>query len=102
MKIWLDDLRPAPDGFIWIKSYVEAMFFLSIRITQHFLLGDPIDIDEISLDHDLGGEHDGADVLQYLIDNDCVPEITVFHTQNPVGRAEMERMLQRYYERKSE
>lgn len=24
MKIWLDDLRPAPEGFIWCRSVNEA------------------------------------------------------------------------------
>lgn len=24
MKIWIDDVRPAPDGYVWLRSVDEA------------------------------------------------------------------------------
>ena len=25
MKLWLDDLRPAPEGYIWVKTVYDAI-----------------------------------------------------------------------------
>lgn len=27
INIWLDDIRPAPDGFIWVKNVAELIIF---------------------------------------------------------------------------
>lgn len=43
MKLWLDDVRPAPEGWLWAKTYEEA-----VTLFTHY------DITEMSLDHDLG------------------------------------------------
>ncbi len=24
MKLWIDDIRPAPEGYLWVKSVNEA------------------------------------------------------------------------------
>ena len=24
MKLWIDDVRPAPEGYVWCKSVIEA------------------------------------------------------------------------------
>ena len=28
MKIWVDDVRPAPEGYVWKKSVNEAKMFI--------------------------------------------------------------------------
>jgi hypothetical protein len=43
VKLWLDDMRPAPVGWQWAKTVQEAQELLSTG-----------DVDEASLDHDLG------------------------------------------------
>ena len=45
MKIWLDDLRPAPEGYVWCRSVNEAIRF--IKSTEG-------EIELIDCDHDLG------------------------------------------------
>lgn len=94
MKIWLDDVRDAPDdSWTVARSYGEAIDFLSYG-------GN---IEAISLDHDIGYEcrykglelnrpFTGYDVALWIENkvNDDVnyfpPKIFV-HTDNPVGRA---------------
>lgn len=88
MKIWLDDIRPAPEGYIWCKSVNEAIS----KVTINTELAD--------LDHDLGDyAEDGGDAIKfmdYLVENNIFIPL-VFHTANPVGRANMERMYNRYW-----
>ena len=43
MKLWLDDVRTPPEGWVWAKTAQEAIDLLLTR-----------EIEEISLDHDLG------------------------------------------------
>lgn len=28
MKLWIDDVRPAPEGYVWCKSVNKAMFLI--------------------------------------------------------------------------
>lgn len=80
IKLYLDDLRPIPKGFIEIRSYLAFTEY----ITQN---GLP---DYISFDHDLGLEQSGFDCAKFLV-NYCLdnklklPEFTVY-SQNPVGK----------------
>lgn len=32
MKLWVDDLRPAPEGYIWVKSVIEAISWIEASI----------------------------------------------------------------------
>ena len=45
MKIWLDDIRPAPDGYVWCRSVNEVIGVISNT-------NDKIEL--IDCDHDLG------------------------------------------------
>ena len=94
MKLWVDDLRLPPEGYEWAKSVNEAIRY----IEQAENLGDEIEV--IDLDHDLGiYADDGGDaikVLDYLVERETFYPIEI-HTANPVGRANMERMIDRYW-----
>ena len=94
MKLWLDDLRPVPYGYEGAKSVNEAKKL--IQEAEH----NGIEIEALDLDHDLGDYADqGGDAIRLL---DWLAERGTFypveiHTANPVGRANMERMLARYW-----
>lgn len=45
MKIWLDDIRPAPEGHVWCKSVNEAITVIEENKNN---------IEVLDLDHDLG------------------------------------------------
>lgn len=60
MKVWLDDVRQAPDGWVHATTPEEVIEFLRSG-----------EVEEISLDHDLGlatpdSERTGNDVLVWL------------------------------------
>lgn len=91
MKIWLDDVRPAPEGWEWIKLAEEAVE----------ILGEGR-VEDISLDHDLGDDYDpdyqiyntGYDVAKWIEqrtahDYNYFPPRIFVHSDNPVGRANM-------------
>ena len=85
MKIWLDDERPAPDdGWSLAKTSKQA-----IKSIQ-FGLGYSAILEEVSLDHDLGGEDTGFKVLDWMIENHVWPKVLTIHTSNRPAR---ERML---------
>ncbi|MBO5327606.1 MAG: hypothetical protein J6B04_00365 [Clostridia bacterium] len=94
MKIWLDDVRPAPKGYILCKSVNEAI----AAILQAEKAGDCIDV--IDCDHDLGDYfEDGGDGIKLL---DWLAERSTFypvelHTMNPVGRDNMLRLINAYW-----
>jgi len=94
MKIWVDDLRPVPNGYIGTKSVDET-----IEIIQK-VENQGIEIELLDLDHDLGDyANDGGDaikILDFLVERESFYPIKI-HTANPVGRANMERMIQRYW-----
>lgn len=88
MKLWVDDIRPAPEG--WTHAYTApgARAYLSTGR-----------VEEISLDHDLGQDETGYDILNWIercvYDGSWYGPLPVFHlhTANPVGRMRMERAI---------
>jgi len=90
MKIWLDDIRSAPEGWVHVRTAEEAID----------LLGRTPDVEEISLDHDLGEPLDefgsGQGVVNTLErwqaygEDKFVPKKISIHSANPVGRKNMQ------------
>mgnify|MGYP007002639964 FL=1 len=91
MKIWLDDLRKAPCGYVWCHSVNETILFIEKNKS---------DIELIDLDHDLGDfAKDGGDaiyLMDYLIEKKLFYKLN-FHTANPVGLTNMLRLYNRYW-----
>jgi hypothetical protein len=93
MKVFLDDVRATPDG--WVRAYTPEEVVELLRSGQ---------VEVISLDFDLGfrGEEErrtGEVVLQWIEEkvflgeaDFTVPEIRI-HSSNPVGRQRLERAL---------
>jgi hypothetical protein len=83
MKIFLDDIRKTPIG--WVRTYTAEE---TIE-----LLGNN-NVHEISLDHDLGEDRlEGYKVLTWIEEqvysNFYTPPIIHIHTDNPAGRKRM-------------
>lgn len=95
MKIWVDDMRPVPMGYEGTKSVNETIAL----IEEAESIGETIEL--IDLDHDLGDyAMDGGDaikILDYLVERETFYPIAI-HTANPVGRANMERIIERFWE----
>ncbi len=56
MKLWLDDMRPAPEGWVWVRTVAEAIEVLE---------GGKVNF--VSLDNDLGAyEEEGYHVADWI------------------------------------
>jgi hypothetical protein len=88
-KLWVDDLRPPPDAepgrfgeaisedWIWVKTSDAAIEFL-----------DQMPFDEISFDHDLGGDDTTRPVVLWMCEYlgpKLWPKAVTVHSSNPPG-----------------
>ncbi len=94
IKVWLDDVRPAPEGYHHVKTYREAMDFI-----------DNNEVNWISLDHDLGDYDDmgrewtGYDVLMRLVEMKLCGAfngLVFVHSANIVAVQRMEDVIKQY------
>ena len=97
MKLWIDDVRPAPDGYVWIKSVdvaKETIEKMDNEINQ-FYWGK---IEIISLDHDAGDYAlyggDYIKLLDWLEETGRNYPIKI-HSMNPVGVQNMRAIIER-------
>lgn len=120
MKLWLDDVRPAPEGYFWCTSVYDAQSIIAAkeynakwfgdracelkRDGNYYYVGRMANaarnsvIELIDLDHD-AGEYacEGGDYIKLL---DWLEETgrnypIRIHSQNPVGVENMRRIIQR-------
>lgn len=108
IKLWLDDVRPAPDdSWVWVKTVKEAQ-----QVFEMF------NVVECSLDHDLGylpdpnagGDPrepqeipwfnsksrpgaDGIDLVEWMCEKEIFPAKIIIHSWNPAGAKNMQRAL---------
>ena len=91
MKLWIDDVRPAPDGYVWCKSVNEAKNDIEL---MEFVY----DLELIDLDHDAGDFAScGGDYIRLL---DWLEETgrnypIRIHSMNPIGVQNMRRIIER-------
>lgn len=86
MKVYLDDERPSPDG--WVRCYWPDEVIALLKTGE---------VTELSLDHDLGDDKRGTgyDVLLWIEEEVATayfapPEIHI-HTANPAAASRMKR-----------
>lgn len=108
MKLWIDDVRPAPEGYIWVRTVNEAKnFIISLESYEDGSL-DELDfywLDDytpgpllLDIDHDAGEfAVDGGDYIKLL---DWLEETgrnypIRIHSMNPVGVQNMRAIIQR-------
>lgn len=99
MKLWHDDVRPAPHGWVWVQNNDDA---------KAILLACSEIITDMSLDHDLGAipyqevgimargrdEETGYKLAYWMAQNAytgviTLPETITVHSWNPAGAAKM-------------
>ena len=92
-KIWVDDIRPAPEGYLWVRSTHEAI----VTICQMTMPNGTHNIEILNMDHDAGDyAWNGGDYIQILnwMEEHHIDDIPIkIHTQNPVGRENMRRII---------
>ena len=98
MKIWVDDVRPAPYKYFWCRTTNEAISTIEMMEFLEKLRPDRKIIEFIDLDHDAGDyASDGGDyinILNWLEETGRSYPIR-FHSMNPVGVENMRRIIER-------
>ena len=98
MKIWVDDVRPAPDGYVWCKSVNEAKQVILDNEYANKINYFKYPISLIDLDHDAGDYvSEGGDyikLLDWLEETGRSYPIRI-HSMNPVGRGNMRRIIRK-------
>ena len=100
MKLWIDDVRPAPEGYVWCISTNEAKMVIqnveSLSLIEHNENVPKIEL--IDVDHDAGEYwHYGGDyikLLDWLEETGRSYPIRI-HSMNPVGVANMRAIIER-------
>lgn len=86
IRLWVDDLRPAPDEWVHVTTSAQA---ISVLRTGRVV--------ELSLDHDLGGDDTTRPVVLWMCEREVWPAIVHVHTANPVGEEWLAGMIARYH-----
>ena len=108
IKLWVDDIRPAPEGYIWCHSVYRAIKEIQIFEDKIENALDEYDfppaelwnatIEVIDMDHDAGDYFQyGGDYIRLL---DWLEETgrnypIRIHSQNPVGVQNMQAIIRR-------
>lgn len=102
MKIWIDDLRPAPVGYVWLKSVNEAKKFLldvENALDEYDVPPAHLFIQVIDMDHDAGEfAKDGGDYIKLLdwMEKENMGGWPIhIHSMNPVGVQNMRAIIRR-------
>lgn len=92
IKIWVDDIRPAPFGYMNAYTTNIAISIISIAVENN------IDIEVLDIDHDVGEwAYDGGDyikILDWLEAHQISIPIRI-HSMNPVGVENMRSIIKR-------
>lgn len=95
MKLWVDDVRPAPDGYVWCRSVNHA---INVIEYQDEWLGLTNSITLIGTDHDAGDYvNDGGDYIRLLdwLEATGRNYPIRIHSMNVVGVANMRAIIQK-------
>lgn len=92
MKLWIDDVRPAPEGYVWFKSTNETIRYIKVALRWDKR------IELIDIDHDAGDyAADGGDYIKILdyLERHLLDIPIRIHSMNPVGVENMRRIIER-------
>lgn len=90
--LYLDDVRPIPNGDVGVRCFQEFVDFIKQNGLPKL----------ISFDHDLGEEKTGYDCAKWLVEY-CMdmklplPKFSV-HSQNSVGKENIQKLLDNFYQ----
>jgi hypothetical protein len=100
MKLWIDDVRPAPEGYVWAKSVSKAksviakLEYQNEKEQKEFWGLRPVPdlLEVIDIDHDAGDyASDGGDYIKLLdwLEATGRNYPIHIHSMNVVGRQNM-------------
>lgn len=101
-NVYMDDVRPGPfynghGGFAPdVADWDEWITVRSINNVKEFLARGWVN--KLSLDHDMGGEETGYDLVKWMVENNIWPKGQIWvHSANVVGAKNMAETIARYH-----
>lgn len=100
MKLWIDDIMPAPKGYVWTKSVDDAIDHIKNKELMFKISGgkEYYKITLIDMDYNAGNfacyGGDYIKLLEWLEKTGRNYPIRI-HSMNPVGRENMRRIIER-------
>ena len=98
MKLWLDNVRSAPEGYVWCKNVDEARELIFEHSMYHWVPGQTSDIELIDIGYNAGDclsdDDDHIELLEWLEETGRNYPIHI-HSMNVVGVENMRRIIQR-------
>ena len=97
MKLWVDDIREAPEGYVWLKSVNEVIDYIDALFLDDRYFDLPVEL--VDLDHDAGDYvNDGGDYIKLLdyweeLWGKGLPFNIRIHSANPVGVQNMRAII---------
>lgn len=100
IRLWIDDIRPAPEGWRHCKSVNEG----KVICYQHLKPGKILHIEAMSFDHDAGDYSSmGGDYIELLnwlerkqeLENWNIMTEFHLHSANPIGVQNMRAIIRR-------
>lgn len=96
MKLWIDDIRPAPEGYIWIKSVNKAKEFIlncEREYSDNYTKTGIFDLDLLARDLDMDGG-DYIELLKWLESTHRMNYTFRLHSANPVYVENMRKIIE--------
>ena len=109
MRIWFDDIRRAPDGWVWARTVEQAkekfkMAAILREVVTHISLDHDLGLDYVDVDVYEGrpeelwilagtGEETGQDLVKWMIETNNLPANISIHSWNPDGAKRMAKFL---------
>ena len=94
MKLWIDDIRPAPN----LETYFSVVSVDQAKMIIEFGERSGFPVDLIDIDHDAGeyAQYGGdyIEILNWLEETGRSYPIRI-HSMNPVGRGNMRRIIRK-------
>lgn len=79
IHVYMDDLRPCPQGFVLARTGEECLLLL-----QQF------QVDLLSMDHDMGwSQLNGFETVKEMVRQSLYPREIYLHSSSPIGRMNM-------------
>lgn len=94
MKLWIDGVRPAPEGFHWCQSVNEAITAIRFSEDALFVARPDRHIEVIDINNDEGDYDYYIEVLNWLEATGRSYPIHI-HSMNPVGVERMRAIIER-------
>jgi hypothetical protein len=107
INLYVDDVRPCPDGWVVARQVMQAQWCLSRQDVQP--------VDQCSLDHDMGAcvkcqaksetelnwcPHvlDGTKLVRWMVETGHWPQQKpTVHSMNPAGRTRMQGLIDQFF-----